>query len=138
MAFRFIATNLHPDHDTLANFRKTFLVELNDLFVQVLAYAQTMKQLKLGKISLDGTKIKAAETDQQAAEDDHYLPAEIARREQRLQALADAKANIAQRDQQARQDYADKVARREAQREAGQKPRGKEPNAPETGPKDAD
>jgi hypothetical protein len=70
------------------------------------------------------------------------LPAEIARREQRLQALADAKAKIAervaQRDQQAQNDYADKVARRDAQREAGQKPRGKEPKAPEHGPKATD
>ena len=173
VAFRFIAANLHPDHDTLANFRKTFLVELEDLFVQVLAYAQTMKLVKLGKISLDGTKIKAnaskhkalshghiekleaqlreevqallakaAETDQQETNDEHDLPAEIARREQRLQALADAKAKIAeraaQRDQQAQQEYADKVARREAQREAGEKPRGKEPKAPETGPQAKD
>ncbi len=59
VAFRFIAANLHPDHDTLAHFRKTFLVELEDLFVQVLAFAQTMKLVKLGQISLDGTKIKA-------------------------------------------------------------------------------
>jgi len=173
VAFRFIAANLHPDHDTLANFRKTFLVELEDLFVQVLAYAQTMKLVKLGKISLDGTKIKAnaskhkalshghiekleaqlreevqallakaAETDQQETNDEHDLPAEIARREQRLQALADAKAKIAeraaQRDQQAQQEYADKVARREAKREAGEKPRGKEPKAPETGPQAKD
>src|ERR1700730_15987774 len=38
--FRFIAGNLHPDHDTLATFRRTFLPELKDLFVQVLLLAQ--------------------------------------------------------------------------------------------------
>ena len=48
VAFRFIAVNYHPDHDTLAHFRKTFLVELEDLFVQVLALAQAMKLAKLG------------------------------------------------------------------------------------------
>src|SRR6266581_6717129 len=37
--FRFIAGNLHPDHDTLATFRRTFLPELKDLFVQVLLLA---------------------------------------------------------------------------------------------------
>ena len=58
VAFRFLAANQHPDHDTIANFRKTFLVELEDLFVQVLVIAQTMKLFKLGYISLDGTKIK--------------------------------------------------------------------------------
>src|SRR5215210_2313151 len=57
--FRFVAGNLHPDHDTIAAFRKTFLPELQDLFVQVLLLAQTMGVLKLGNISIDGTKIHA-------------------------------------------------------------------------------
>src|SRR5215210_1082208 len=56
--FRYIAGNLHPDHDTIASFRKTFLPELQDLFVQVLLLAQTMGMLKLGNISIDGTKIQ--------------------------------------------------------------------------------
>ena len=56
---RFIASGLHPDHDTLANFRKTFLTEIQDLFVQVLLLARTAGVLKLGNISLDGTKIHA-------------------------------------------------------------------------------
>ena len=59
VAFRFIAGNLHPDHDTLANFRKTFLPELENLFVDVLLVAQGAGLLKLGNISLDGTKIHA-------------------------------------------------------------------------------
>ena len=48
-----------PDHDTLASFRRRFLDELAGLFVQVLEMAREMKLLKLGTISLDGTKIKA-------------------------------------------------------------------------------
>jgi transposase len=59
IAFRFIAGGLHPDHDTIANFRKTFLVEITDLFVQVLVIAHEMGLLKLGNISLDGSKIHA-------------------------------------------------------------------------------
>lgn len=137
VAFRFLAANQHPDHDTIANFRKTFLVELEELFVQVLAIAQAMKLFKLGQISLNSTKIKAnaskhkalshghieklevqlreevqfllnkaAQTDEQESEHDFDLPAEIARREQRLEALAAAKAKIAERvqarDQQGR------------------------------------
>ena len=39
VAFRFIAGNVHPDHDTLAAFRRAFLPELKDLFVQVLLLA---------------------------------------------------------------------------------------------------
>jgi transposase len=57
--FRFIAGNLHPDHDTLATFRRTFLPELKDLFMQVLLLAQEAGVLMLGTISLDGNKIHA-------------------------------------------------------------------------------
>ncbi|WP_333876659.1 IS1182 family transposase [Methylobacter sp.] len=173
VAFRFIAANHHPDHDTLAHFRKTFLVEMEDLFVQVLSLAQAMKLVKLGQISLDGTKIKAnaskhkalshghiekleaqlreevqtllkkaADVDQEELADGIDLPAEVARREDRLKALTEAKAKIAERvkerDEQAQKDYQEKLARREALRVAGKKPRGKEPKAPEIGPQAKD
>lgn len=143
VAFRFLTADQHPDHDTIANFRKTFLIELEDLFVQVLVIAQAMKLFKLGKISLDGTKIKAnaskhkalshghiekleallreevqfllnkaAQTDEQEPENDIDLPTEIARREQRLEALTAAKSKIAERvqarDQQAQKDFDEK------------------------------
>jgi len=57
--FRFIAGGLHPDHDTIANFRKTFLAEIQELFVQVLLLAEAVGVLQLGNISLDGSKIHA-------------------------------------------------------------------------------
>jgi transposase len=57
--FRFIAGGLHPDHDTIANFRKTFLKEIKDLFVQILLLAQEIGMLEIGNISLDGSKIHA-------------------------------------------------------------------------------
>jgi transposase len=57
--FRFIASGLHPDHDTLANFRKTFLAEIQELFVQILLLAQEAQLFRLGNISLDGSKIHA-------------------------------------------------------------------------------
>ncbi len=57
--FRFIAGNLHPDHDTLANFRRAFLSELKGLSVQVLLLAREVGVLQLGRISLDGSKIHA-------------------------------------------------------------------------------
>ena len=59
VAFRYIAVNTHPDHDTIASFRKRFLKELKALFVQILLIAHEMGVLKLGSVSLDGTKIKA-------------------------------------------------------------------------------
>ena len=57
--FRYIASGMHPDHDTIANFRKTFLAEIQELFVQILLLAQVAEVLNLGNISLDGSKIHA-------------------------------------------------------------------------------
>jgi transposase len=74
--FRFIAGNLHPDHDTLAAFRKTFLPELKNLFVQVLLLAQVSGVLKLGTISLDGTKIHADASKSKAVSYQHLLALE--------------------------------------------------------------
>jgi len=59
VAFRFIAANAHPDHDTIATFRKRFLPQIENLFVEVLKLARTMGMLQLGTVGLDGTKIHA-------------------------------------------------------------------------------
>jgi len=59
VAFRFIAANDHPDHDTIAMFRRRFLKEIEALFVEVLQVAREMGVLKMGTIGLDGTKIHA-------------------------------------------------------------------------------
>ncbi len=59
IAFRYISANTNPDHDTIASFRKRFLKELESLFIEILLVAETMGLLKLGNVSLDGTKIKA-------------------------------------------------------------------------------
>lgn len=50
---------MHPDHDTLANFRKTFLPVIKELFVQMLLLAQAAGYFKLGNISMDGSKVHA-------------------------------------------------------------------------------
>lgn len=59
--FRFIAGGLHPDHDTIANFRKTCLPQIAELFVQVLVVAAELGVLKVGRInvSFDGSKVHA-------------------------------------------------------------------------------
>ncbi len=173
VAFRYLAAGSHPDHDTLATFRRRFLGELEALFVQVLVLAREMKLLKLGHIALDGTKIDAnaskhkalswahankveaqlrqevqtllalaESSDRAAVPDGMDVPGEIARREDRLSAIAQAKAKIeqraAERHQAEQQEYEAKTAKREAQREAGKKPRGKDPEPPQAGPKDGD
>src|SRR5271155_5257837 len=50
VAFRFIAANDHPDHDTIATFRRRFLKEIEKLFVDVLRLAREMGVLKMGTI----------------------------------------------------------------------------------------
>ena len=59
IAFRYIAANEQPDHDSLCTFRRRFLKQIEALFVQVLCIARQMKLLKLGSVALDGTKVHA-------------------------------------------------------------------------------
>lgn len=173
VAFRYLAANTHPDHDTIATFRRRFLPQLEALFVQVLLLAREMKLMKLGRIALDGTKIKAnaskhkalsyahvkkieaqlkaevsaltaqAEAaDQTPVADGMDIPAEITRRETRLKALAAANVKIEERAQERfereQADYQQKQAKRQAHRDVGKKPRGREPKPPLPGPRDKD
>ena len=57
--FRVLTADQHPDHDTIADFRKTHLKALAGLFVDVLRLCQKAGLARLGHISLDGTKVKA-------------------------------------------------------------------------------
>ncbi len=59
LGYRYVAGGLHPDHDTIAHFRKTFLPELHGLFIEILLLAKLAGILKVGNISLDGSKIHA-------------------------------------------------------------------------------
>jgi transposase len=59
VAFRYLAANQHPDHDTLAEFRGRHLPTMAALFVQVLRLCQQAGLVKLGHVALDGTQIKA-------------------------------------------------------------------------------
>lgn len=59
VAFRVLACNQQPDHDSLAAFRKRHLAALAKLFVQILELCQRAGLVKLGHVAIDGTKIKA-------------------------------------------------------------------------------
>ena len=174
VAFRFIAAGTHPDHDTLATFRRRFINELSGLFVQVLEMATEMRLLKLGTVCLDGTKIHANASRQGALSHGHIvkleaqlkqevqellalaeaadtanipcgmsLPKELKLREDRLAAVAQAKAKIAARAQERytreKAEFDERTTKREVkQKETGKKPRGKAPTPPEPGVKDTD
>ena len=59
VAFSVLACDQHPDHDSIADFRKRHLRELGELFVQVLRLCEQAGLVKLGHVAVDSTKIKA-------------------------------------------------------------------------------
>jgi transposase len=92
VAFRFIAANDHPDHDTIATFRRRFLEEIEGLFVQVLMLAREAGLLKLGTVALDGTKVHANASRHSALSHEHAsrLEAQLKAEVGELMALAAA------------------------------------------------
>jgi transposase len=174
VALRFIAANDHPDHDTIATFRRRFLKQIEGLFVQVLELAREMGMLKLGTVALDGTKIHANASRHSALSYEHVgkieaqlkaevaellaraeaadaadvpdgmsIPDELARREERLAKLAEARARIEarakERFEREKAEHEAKLAAREAKAEAtGKKPGGKPPQPPVEGARPTD
>lgn len=59
VAFRYISGNHHPDHDTIANFRKSYLAEIRNWFKEILLIGKELGLLRIGNIYIDGTKIQA-------------------------------------------------------------------------------
>lgn len=60
LAFRYLAADQHPDHDTIASFRKQHLESLGKRFLQALRLCQKAGLVRLGHVAIDGTKIRAA------------------------------------------------------------------------------
>lgn len=171
---RFICGNLHPDHDTIAAFRRRFLPKLEPLFEQILATACEMKLLKIGTVSVDGSKVKAnaskhkalswagaqrlekqfaeearrllelaEEADAREEAEELDIPAELAHREDRKkrirEAMAEMKARAQERYAKEIAEHNAKLAEREARiKEKGRHRAGREPKAPEAGPRDKD
>jgi len=92
VAFRFIAANQHPDHDTIATFRKRFLKEIEALFVRVLMLAREMGVLEMGTVALDGTKFHANASRHSALSYEHATKLEAQLKEEAAQLLAKAEA----------------------------------------------
>ena len=128
VAFRFLAGGHHPDHNTLASFRKDHLSELSALFLQILLLARELGFQQVGTVAIDGTKVKANASKHaavsykrakeiegklrteiarlmEAAEgadntplaEGTDIPAEIARREKRLEKIVQAQRAIEER-----------------------------------------
>jgi len=140
--FRFIAANTHPDHDTISDFRMRFLPQLTQIFEQLLVVAHESGFLRVGQVSVDGTKIRASASKHNAlslkrgtelqrrfrreaqrmlelaeqadredtGDDDFHLPAELARREDRIAAIKAAMERIRARE-------TERIEREKAERE---------------------
>ncbi len=92
VAFRFIAANDHPDHDTIATFRRRFLKDIAALFVRVLELAREMGLLKMGTVALDGTKIHANASRHSALSYEHATKIEAQLKAEVAELLARAEA----------------------------------------------
>ena len=112
VAFRFIAANDHPDHDTIATFRRRFLPQIEALFVQVLLLAREMGVLKLGTVALDGTKIHANASRHSALSYEHAGKVEAQLKAEVAELLAKAEA-ADQADIPDGMSIPDELARRE-------------------------
>ena len=97
--FRYIAGNMHPDHDTINQFRKDNLEALKGLFVQVLLIAHFMGYVRLGNISIDGSKIHADASKSKAVSYGH-----IEQMEKRLQEEIEALFALAEEAESERPD----------------------------------
>ena len=164
VAFRFIAANDHPDHDTIAAFRRRFLKEIEALCVKVLLLAREMGVLKMGTVALDGTKIHANASRHSALSYEHAGKIEAQLKAEVAELLAKAEAadavevpdgmsipeELARREERLRKiaearakeryerelaEHKAKLAARAAKTAAtGKKPGGKPPEPPTAGP----
>jgi transposase len=166
VAFRYLAADQHPEHDTISDFRKRFLPQLQSLFEQILILAAESGFIRVGRVSIDGTKVHAdasrhsamsyahaqklaqqikdevrelmrlaEEADTSPVPDGLDIPAELQRREDRLQAIDSALERIREREQERinveQRTYEAKMeARREQEERTGKKIAGKVPQHP--------
>ena len=147
---RYLAANTHPDHDTVARFRRENSSLIRSTFVQLLHLAKTSGLLRLGTVALDGTKmgaaaakrrnrsyeqlqaeigelntqvedlLKRATAADQANGDDERLPAELTKAQERRARLLAAKTEL---EQQALTRHQQREKQRRKAPPGGKRPR---------------
>ena len=157
VAVRYLTADTHPDHDTICKFRRENKAAISAAFVDILELARGLGLLKLGKVSTDGTHIKAnasigqnvtydhavelrkrlqadiaelmAEAEKADAEgkDDQSLPEEIARREALKSKMDQAIAELESRAAKRREQAQKDYEAKTKAREAQEKESGKKP-----------
>lgn len=119
VAVRYLAANHHPDHDTIAEFRRKNGALIQQAFVGLLRLSRELKVLKLGNIALDGTKIGAA-TSKKSTRTYQQLEEELAELDRQVKGLLEQaeKADQAEPSPELPQELADKQKRQQKLREA--------------------
>jgi transposase len=157
VAFRILAAGNQPDFRTISEFRRIHLKALEGLFVQVLELALKLGAMKLGRVAIDGSKIKANASKHKAMSHERMLREQQRLREEVKQLLAEAEqtdkdedkrygrtrrgdelpAELARREQRLRRiTEARKALEERARSEAEEKQKGKDSdkdNKPGTG-----
>src|SRR5208337_2962690 len=98
VAFRVLAAGNEPDFRTISDFRKIHLKTLSGFFEEVLKIVLEAGAIKLGRVALDGTKIKANASKHKAMSYDRMAQQEEAIREQVKELMAKAAATDAEED----------------------------------------
>ena len=92
VAFRFLTANQAPDHRSISRFRRRHIEALDNLFIQVLTLCGEAGLITLGRVALDGTKLRASASRHKAMSYDHLEPriSEIEAQVQEILAEAEA------------------------------------------------
>jgi len=98
VAFRVLAAGNAPDFRTIADFRKTHLTALRGFFEQVLRLARELGAPRVGRVALDGSKIKANASKHKAMSYDRMREKQRQLREEVTKLLAQAEAADAAED----------------------------------------
>jgi len=98
VAFRYLAADQHPDHDSIASFRQVHLQALAGLFMQALQLCEKAGLVKLGHVAIDGTKLKANASKHKAMSYDRMNEKEKQLREEVEKLLAQAAQADAEED----------------------------------------
>jgi transposase len=151
VAYKVITANQLPDHTTISRFRKDNELQLKTLFLEILRLCADAGLVKLGKVSLDGTKIKAdaslaanrtlkhleqeidkmlSEAAAKDAEEDKAfgidkrgdeMPEDLRNRESRINRLKACKERLEQEKAEAEKQQQDKIDNRKAKEESSGK-----------------
>jgi transposase len=148
IAYKVITANQYPDHTTISRFRKDNESSMKKLFLEILRLCREAGLVKLGKVSLDGTKIKAnaslsanrtvkhleqeidkmlSEAAAKDAEEDKAfgadkrgdeMPEDLRGRSSRINRLKACKERLEQEEAQAKKAQQDKLDRRSAKEQS--------------------